>query len=242
MKKGIMFGMTLLFASAAFVSCSKSNDFEEVIKENMVQTYENAFIKKFGQPASDHQWGFDVYGVAQAEVRTRGGKDKDKDKDKWNFSCRIIGEDLTVDENSDFDFNDIVLDVVVEGKKNNTLILQAAGGTYPIYIKKGNWEREIHALFGVDTNVMVNTGAGSITKDPVYVETDWNIPNEESVHEIQILVEKNGKKIPLEANEGRPAAKICVPIDFEWCNERQSIEKVYKSFDKWVKDKDYIWF
>ena len=240
MKKGIIFGMTLLFASAAFVSCSKSNDFDEVIKENVQVTYEQAFIKKFGQPDPNHQWGFDVYGVAQAEVRTRGGKGKDKEK--WDFSCRIIGEDLTVDENSDFDFNDIVLDVVVEGKKNNTLILQAAGGTYPIYIKKGNWEREIHALFGVDTNVMVNTGAGSITKDPVYVETDWNIPNEDSVHEIQIYVVKNGQKCVLSANQGRPAAKICVPITFQWCNERQSIEKVYKPFAQWVANQDYLWF
>lgn len=232
MKKSILFGMTLLFASAAFVSCSKSNDFDEVIKENMVQTYEKAFIKKFGQPASNHQWGFDVYGVPQV---TRASSN-------WDFSCRIIGEDLTVDENSDFDFNDIVVDVVVEGKKNTELILQAAGGTYPIYIKKGNDEFEIHELFGVATTQMVNTGAGSIEKDPVHVTTKWNIPNEESVHEIQILVEKNGEKIPLEANEGRPAAKICVPITFKWCNERQSIEKQYKAFDEWVKDKDYIWF
>lgn len=235
MKKSIVFGMSLLMVSATFVSCSSTPDFEEVIQENMVTSYENAFIKKFGQPASNHQWGFDVYGVPQAEVRTRGNGN-------WDFSCRIIGEDLTVDENSDFDFNDIVLDVVVEGKKNTELILQAAGGTYPIYIKKGNDLYEIHDLFKVDTDQMVNTGAGSITKDPVHIKTNWNIPNEESVHEIQIYVVKNGTKTVLEAKEGRPAAKICVPITFEWCNERQSIEKVYKSFDKWVKNQDYIWF
>ncbi len=235
MKKGIILGMTLLFASAAFVSCSKSNDFDEVIKENIVQTYENAFIKKFGQPASDHQWGFDVYGVPQAEVRTRGNGN-------WDFSCRIIGEDLSVDENSDFDFNDIVFDVVVEGKKNTQLILQAAGGIYPIYIKHGNKEYEVHEEFGVATTQMVNTGAGSIKLDPVTIQTNWNIPNVNSVSEINIYVEKNGQRCELKADQGRPAAKICVPIDFEWCNERQSIEKVYKSFDKWVANQDYIWF
>ena len=52
----------------------------------------------------------------------------------------------------------------------------------------------------------------------------------------------NGVKTELQAKQGEPAAKICVPITFEWCDERQSIEKVYKGFSEWVKDKDYIWF
>lgn len=239
MKKSILFGMSLLFASAAFVGCTSSPDFEEAAQESAQYTYEKAFIKKFGQPDPNHQWGFDVYGVSQV---TRA-KEKDKeDKNKWNFSCRLMGEDLTIDENSDFDFNDIVVDVVVEGKKNTTLILQAAGGTYPLYIKKGNDVYEIHEQFGVATDQMVNTGAGSVEKDPVYIQTGWNIPNEESVHEIQLYVVKNGQKLVLEAKQGVPAAKICVPITVDWCNERQSIEKKYKAFKDWVQKEDYIWF
>ncbi len=132
--------------------------------------------------------------------------------------------------------------MVEEKKKKTQLILQAAGGVYPIYIKHGNDSYEIHEQFGVATNQMVNTGKGSIEKDPVTIQTNWNIPNENSLHEIKIYVEKNGVKTELQAKQGEPAAKICVPITFEWCDERQSIEKVYKGFSEWVKDKDYIWF
>ena len=67
MKKSILFGMTLLFASAAFVSCSSSSDFEEIAQENMVQTvesqYNQAFIKAFGQPDVNQDWGFDKWDV-----------------------------------------------------------------------------------------------------------------------------------------------------------------------------------
>ena len=227
----------------AFTSCSKSTDLEGIAEANTKHNYEVAFVNKYGQPATNQKWGFDVYGVDKNQASaSRRGADKKGKPEKWNFSCRIIGEDLTVSENSDFDFNDVVFDVVVEGQKKTQLILQAAGGVYPIYIKHGNDEYEIHEQFGVATNQMVNTGKGSIEKDPVTIQTDWNIPTEESVHKIQLYVVKNGVKSELEANEGQPAAKICVPITFEWCDERQSIEKVYKEFGNWVKDKDYIWF
>lgn len=134
----------------AFTSCSNHPDMEEMAQKEMTVTYEEAFTKKFGQPASDQDWGFDVYGVPETKASTRKSG-KQGDPSKWDFSCRIIGEDLTVDENSDFDFNDVVFDVVVEGQKNTQLILQAAGGIYPIYIKHGNEIYEIHEQFGVET-------------------------------------------------------------------------------------------
>ena len=225
----------------AFTSCSNHPDMEEMAQKEMTVTYEEAFTKKFGQPASDQDWGFDVYGVPETKASTRKS-DKQGDPSKWDFSCRIIGEDLTVDENSDFDFNDVVFDVVVEGQKNTQLILQAAGGIYPIYIKHGNEIYEIHEQFGVETSQMVNTGEGSVEKDPVTIQTNWNIPNPNAVHEIQVYVVKNGIKSVLDASKGVPAAKICVPITFEWCDERVPIETQYPRFTKWVKDKDYIWF
>lgn len=233
--KKVFLGVMGAIIGLTFTSCSNHPDMEEMAQKEITVTYEEAFVKKFGYPASDQQWGFDVYGVPETKASTRAS-------DNWDFSCRIIGEDLTVNENSDFDFNDVVFDVVVEGKKHTQLILQAAGGIYPIYIKHGNDIYEIHEQFGVDTNQMVNTGEGSIKKDPVVIQTSWNIPNEKSVKEIQIYVVKNGVKSVLEASQGVPAAKICVPITFEWCNERQSIETRYPLFSKWVKDVDYIWF
>ena len=64
MKKYLMTGMAALALCAAFTSCSKETNLynEEVIKENTAQeiinNYEAAFIKTFGQPAANQDWGF----------------------------------------------------------------------------------------------------------------------------------------------------------------------------------------
>ena len=75
MKKYLMTGMAALAICAAFTSCSKETNLysEEVIKENTVQdiinNYEAAFIKTFGQPAANQDWGFGDY---SSKARTRG--------------------------------------------------------------------------------------------------------------------------------------------------------------------------
>jgi hypothetical protein len=66
MKKYLMTGMAALAICAAFTSCSK--DIEQVTQEQINQAnaqkilmdYENAFIKAFGQPAANQDWGFGV--------------------------------------------------------------------------------------------------------------------------------------------------------------------------------------
>lgn len=242
MKKSILFGMTLLFASAAFVSCSKSNDFEEIAQENMVQTvetqYNQAFIKAFGQPDVNQDWGFAKWDVAA----TRSASSIDK-RASLTPDFMIIGEDLSASQGTDFDFNDVVFGVVAG--KPAKIILYAAGGTLPLRIWQGkghsDYYTEVHAAFGVATDVMVNTGIGD-PKDPVVIETTWNIPNENSANEIKIEVEKDGVWMQLKAEAGVPAAKICVDYPFEWCAEREPIQSKYPNFSKWVKKVDYLWW
>lgn len=90
-------------------------------------------------------------------------------------NIRIIAEDLSVNDDSDWDFNDVVFDVKIEWNRT-IIILQAAGGTIPLYIG----DKEVHELFGVPTTTMVNTGDGP-TKDPVTIILDgnynWNAKN-----------------------------------------------------------------
>ena len=90
------------------------------------------------------------------------GETPDPDPDPTP-NIRVIAEDLTVDERGDFDFNDVVFDVILNypvGK--TTIILQAAGGTLPLTIGG----QEVHKKFGVDTNVMVNTKNNSVERNP----------------------------------------------------------------------------
>ena len=87
---------------------------------------------------------------------------------------RIIAEDLSASEGSDFDFNDVIFDVKYEYPVWNktTIILQAAGGKLPLRIGVLDDEHEVHKLFGVSLNTMVNTEDWTAHKDPVTFTID----------------------------------------------------------------------
>ena len=69
-----MTGMAALAISAAFTSCSKDTDvynsgvIENNNKQSIVNSYNEAFVKTFGQPAANHNWGFVNY--AKSSTRT----------------------------------------------------------------------------------------------------------------------------------------------------------------------------
>ena len=148
---------------------------------------------------------------------------------------RIIAEDLSATDNTDFDFNDVVLDVNIEGTTANCTLI-AAGGTLPLRINNDN-NLEVHKLFGVDTNVMVNTGAGP-TKDYV----PFTLNNISNAADIKLEVFKNGSWIELTAQQGTPAAKIAVFQNFKYCKEREPITTKYPNFRNWVQNINYIWW
>jgi hypothetical protein len=74
MKKYLMTGMAALAICAAFTSCSKETNVynPDVIQENeaakVQQSYADAFIATFGQPAANHNWGFVNYAKANTRV------------------------------------------------------------------------------------------------------------------------------------------------------------------------------
>lgn len=149
---------------------------------------------------------------------------------------RIIAEDLSASEGSDFDFNDVVFDVKYGYPEWNktTIILQAAGGKLPLRIGVLDDEHEVHKLFGVSLNTMVNTEDWTAHKDPVTFTIDgqygsWNINN------LHIWVQKGSDWVELTAPKGKAASKIAVSTDYNWVKELQDISKAYKKFDKYVK-------
>ena len=157
---------------------------------------------------------------------------------------RIIAEDLNVNgENSDFDFNDIVLDVKLTSSGADC-ILQAAGATLPIRIN-GEDRLEVHKLFNVDQKIMVNTNASSNgeSRIPVIFSIYGSFS---SVDDILIQVNKGSETspnwIPLFAKRGDAACKMVVKDTFVWPDERVSLKKVYPKFVEWVEDPTVIWY
>jgi hypothetical protein len=145
---------------------------------------------------------------------------------------RIMAEDLSASEGTDFDFNDVVIDVDIENG-NAYCSLLAAGGTLPLRIA-GSDNFEVHKLFGVPVKEMVNTNDGHHHD---YASVPFVIKGITDAQNIKLEVNKNGQWIEMTARQGQPAAKIAVPQSVDWCNERQGID-----FGGWVQDVNYIWW
>lgn len=194
-------------------------DFKGGCSENNI--YTNGNLPSFSIESSECNPGF-----------TGGTPDSAPQAD-----VRVIAEDLSVSDNSDFDFNDVVFDVTFDYPAGKTTItLQAAGGTLPLYVGG----QEVHEKFGVSTKTMVNTGVGA-SKDPVSFVLDGTFNRD--ANNIVVQVEKEGEPMTITANRGQVASKIAVEPNYEWCSEKQDIEAKYPNFGKYVKGEvDVFWW
>jgi len=151
------------------------------------------------------------------------------------YDLRIIAEDLSAQGASDFDFNDVVLDIKYGSPAK--ILLVAAGGTLPLKIGSTNGEGgiEVHDAFGVGPKDMVNTGAGPEV-DPVDITNDinMNIADVTAADGLRIEVFKNGTWQLLEAPKNEPACKLAVGTDFIVLGERESIKDGYELFVDWA--------
>lgn len=179
---------------------------------------------------------------------------------EWDL--RIIAEDLNATategepENSDWDFNDVVLDVkFLEGTDNVRIRVTAAGATLPIRIN-GEDALEVHGLYGQPTNIMINTGAAAAgypnqayeEKYPAAATFERNIPGVDAKFgqniKIEVYKTVNGveKWYELTAKAGEPASKMGVMPDYDYCTERQDIKTRYSNFVAWVATQNPVYW
>ena len=181
--------------------------------------------------------------------------------DPTSFSLRVMAEDLSATERSDYDFNDVVFDVVWKvGDNYATIYLKAAGGTLPLRIGSTDGEGgiEVHEQFGVQTNIMVNThwagtnGVDGKTAQPFTVPfsvtasnadagittADFNaaVNTQISVEVEKLVNSSTGEKkwFGLYANQGQVCCKFGCPTTYNWVSERTNIDRVYQ-FSNWVQ-------
>ena len=149
---------------------------------------------------------------------------------------RVIAEDLSASEAGDFDFNDVVFDVVKAEGGKTTLRLICAGGVLPLRVMG----IEVHGLFGQATPnekgeyQMFNTGAGP-NVDPVEFEINGEYTTPEDIKNIKIEVKKNGIWLELYATTGEAACKILVDDTFIPVAERRNIANENKKFTDYVQ-------
>lgn len=134
MKKYLMTGMAAVALCAAFTSCSKDENVydEKAVANQVVLKYNQAFIKTFGQPAADQDWGFG------ASNETRAGEVIKKDM--TNYPASEAPADITDYEREYvttwFQNNPGLSD---EGLDISDFFIQWVSGDF--YNKKGMWHR-----------------------------------------------------------------------------------------------------
>lgn len=158
---------------------------------------------------------------------------------------RVIAEDLSASEDGDFDFNDVVFDVVKAEGGRTTLRLICAGGTLPLRVGGV----EVHSVFGETTPndqglyKMYNTGAGPTVPEATFtVAGEYTKP--EQIKNIIIEVLKEGTWMALPANRGEAACKILVDNTFKPVRERRNIADENLKFTNYVQGSfaDEFWW
>lgn len=154
---------------------------------------------------------------------------------------RVIAEDLSASEAGDFDFNDVVFDVVKAEGGKTTLKLICAGGTLPLRVRgSGESEgREVHEVFGdttpmLEKHPMYNTGAGpEVPATEFTVNGTYITPSD--IKRIIIEVYKDNVWMELKATTGEAACKILVDDTFKPVSERRNIANENKRFTDYVQ-------
>jgi len=179
-----------------------------------------------------------------------GGDEPGGGDDDTTPSIRVIAEDMgdqSLNENSDFDFNDVVFDVTWVSNSEVDVEILAAGGTLPLTV---GWDGvdeskyrdfEVHNLLGYSETMIINTHSsvgnhidgvpskhltlnGTFSKDDFAADVNTQIP---------IKVKKNGVWYDIKAEKKKAAAKLAVDKEYEpWCNERKDIDFWWMNADQ----------
>ena len=235
----------------------------EIIKNGNVVTEE--YLQSIGDgdyPVLDLNGTECPYGQLTVTPNTNscGATWNKKNNDPANL--RVMAEDLnaTGDDDTDFDFNDVVFDVYFakSGETSTKVIIRAAGGILPLRIAKvqdpdtnseSDWV-EVHNLFqsanpGKNcSGMMINTNGTSSSQPSVRSRSldgltcpeltlTWAVTNNADANNIIIQTFKKSW-ITIEARIGEPAAKFAVSPSYGWMDERESIKGTVSTFTEWV--------
>lgn len=150
--------------------------------------------------------------------------------------CEDLGGEYGKNGN-DFDFNDVVLSFVKNGD-NTEIWLLAAGGTLKLNVEWGGESKEVHDVFGVPTNTMVNTGRHAVEKKLL-----WSVSGTVTKEElrdrltIKVMDSETGVWYELNNTSSAPQMIVCEP-EVIWPNERVNINDAFAddAFKKWVEE------
>ena len=237
-KYGVCYHNNLIVASNNHFAEVATNDgnYPMIYKEGNVKMYNKADSAPVVIPS---------YGNCNPGYNGGGGDPEPEDPEMWYY---YAFEDLG--SIGDFDFNDVVIRASSPSNGIGKLQLCAAGGTMrtTIYLngtalgKDG--KTEVHELFGVSTNTMVNTQNRT---EKQYVDIGTYEGGNPATLNILVQVQDKGHSCTISAtNYSDSELPLSLTISgsptnglWNWPYERQRIDNAFKDFSKWVENEDY---
>ena len=166
----------------------------------------------------------------------------------WIIACEDVFTG-TVDSSNhcDYDFNDVVFKVEhLAGETTATITFLAAGSTIANYVYFGDKELgEIHSILkNTDKDVnggftMINTRIKGASAEPVemVIDVPADFTMTQNMGGFKIVRKDKKTSITVGAPEvGSVPYMICVPSDWKWPVEQQTITGVYSAFAAWCND------
>lgn len=166
----------------------------------------------------------------------------------WIIACEDVFTG-TVDSSNhcDYDFNDVVFKVEhLAGETTATITFLAAGSTIANYVYFGDKELgEIHSILkNTDKDVnggftMINTRIKGASAEPVemVIDVPADFTMTQNMGGFKIVRKDKKTSITVGAPEvGSVPYMICVPSDWQWPVEQQTITGVYSGFAAWCND------
>lgn len=169
----------------------------------------------------------------------------------YPLTVRVMCEDLG--HTYDWDFNDVVFDVSFseetvywpEYKKNvyATVVVEAAGGTMPIYIGAIDERYEIHRLLGDGSMTpIIHPQAFAVIKLNL---TDLGIPYGEGGNNLanakHLPVYVKGREATYTINASDTPQKFACPDYVDWAEECQNICDKYPTVPAWLTSRDGLY-
>lgn len=156
----------------------------------------------------------------------------------WILACEDLGM------SSDYDFNDVVLQIShVCGSDKATVQPLAAGGTLRSYIQFNGQQigKEIHEMFGTDIYDnkgaldRINTTTYNMTAESIEVTVgaDFTMSSTDMGGFTIKTQSVAGTSVIASPDSGRVPNMICVPASWKWPREAHSIITAYPYFSQW---------
>ncbi len=152
MKKYLVTGLAAVAISGMFTSCTHENDTAGGSSNlGVVETYEKAFISRFGTPSPDADWGF---GPSTVKAGTRANL--------FNFS---------LPDNPTFKDIDDIDEPTISGVYNTVDDATKAGVTVVDATNKQNFNVESNKSYAIDSKSSLNN-LGNIQNSVIYITED----------------------------------------------------------------------